>query len=253
MKRFILSLFILLNFFLFFSVNFIRAQTPTSGPLRISVPGINCGLAGDPQKSQCCVVKYPSLFIPPDLGPLNSLVNTFKFVTDAVNGALIQPIFLIIEDLSKKDIKSCYTGVPSTADVNDISCQCINPITPSPSYLSALESLCQRQSSPSERSSCINCANEGGVWSGAGCIYTDTKSLIEKTIFGWGIGLAGGFALLCIILAAFQMQSSQGNPEKLKKAQEMLTSCIMGLMLIIFSIFILRLIGVNILRIPGFS
>jgi len=48
------------------------------------------------------------------------------------------------------------------------------------------------------------------------------------------------------------MQSSQGNPEKLKKAQEMITSCIMGLMLIIFSVFILKLIGVNILKIPGF-
>jgi len=49
------------------------------------------------------------------------------------------------------------------------------------------------------------------------------------------------------------MQSSQGNPEKLKKSQDMITSCIMGLMLIIFSIFILKLIGVDILKIPGFS
>ena len=39
----------------------------------------------------------------------------------------------------------------------------------------------------------------------------------------------------------------------LKKAQELITSCIMGLMLIIFSIFILRLIGVDILKIPGFE
>ena len=41
--------------------------------------------------------------------------------------------------------------------------------------------------------------------------------------------------------------------EKIKKAQDLLTSCIMGLMLIIFAVFILRLVGVNILRIPGFS
>jgi len=86
-----------------------------------------------------------------------------------------------------------------------------------------------------------------------GCVYTDTKDFIEKTVFGLGIGLAGGFALLCIIYAAFMMQSSQGNPEKLKKAQELITSCIMGLMLIIFSVFILRLIGVSILKIPGFG
>ena len=76
------------------------------------------------------------------------------------------------------------------------------------------------------------------------------KSIIEETVFGIGVGLAGGFSLLCIIYAAFMMQSSEGNPEKLKKAQEMITSCIMGLMLIIFSVFILRLIGVNLLKIP---
>ena len=92
-----------------------------------------------------------------------------------------------------------------------------------------------------------------GVWTGIGCVYTDTKAFIEKTVFGMGIGLAGVLALLCIIYSAFMMQSSQGNPEKLKKAQEMITSCIMGLMLIIFSVFILRLIGVDILNIPGFT
>jgi len=68
-----------------------------------------------------------------------------------------------------------------------------------------------------------------------------------------GIGLAGLIALLCIIYAAFMIQISSGNPERIKKAQELLTSCIMGLMLIIFSVFILRLIGVDILKIPGFT
>ena len=100
---------------------------------------------------------------------------------------------------------------------------------------------------------CPTRANGGGVYSGIGCIKTDIKQFIQETLLGMGVGLAGGFALLCLIYAAFQMQSSQGNPEKLKKSQELITSCIMGLMLIIFSVFILRLIGVNILRIPGFS
>ena len=84
-------------------------------------------------------------------------------------------------------------------------------------------------------------------------LILESKRFIEETIFGLGIGLAGMVSLLCIIYAAFTMQSSQGNPEKIKKAQELLTSCIMGLILIIFSVFILRLIGVSILRIPGFS
>ena len=97
------------------------------------------------------------------------------------------------------------------------------------------------------------CSNGGGVWSGIGCVKTNVREFIQDTLFRLGIGLAGGLALLCIIYSAFMMQTSQGNPEKLKKAQEMLTSCIMGLMLIIFSVLILRLIGVDILKIPGFN
>jgi hypothetical protein len=92
-----------------------------------------------------------------------------------------------------------------------------------------------------------------GIWTSIGCISSDLKGFISQTLLSWGIGLAGIIALLCIIYSAFQMQTSQGNPEKIKKAQELLTSCIMGLMLIIFSIFILKLIGVNILKIPGFQ
>ena len=104
-----------------------------------------------------------------------------------------------------------------------------------------------------ELSGCFNCANSNGMWTGMGCLPLDINTLISGFILNTGIGLGGGLALLCIIYAAFLMQSSQGNPEKLKKAQEMITSCIMGLMLIIFSVFIMRLIGVNILRIPGFQ
>jgi hypothetical protein len=59
--------------------------------------------------------------------------------------------------------------------------------------------------------------------------------------------------MLGIIFSAFQIQISQGNPEKIKKAREMLTSFVIGLLVIIFSVFILRLIGVDLLRIPGFS
>ena len=159
----------------------------------------------------------------------------------------------MITSVAKGNVSSCYTGVQSLLDANDPNCKCINPITPSPSYLKALNDFCQRQNKIEDRNACLACSNDGGVFSGIGCIKTDSKKFIEETIFRLGIGLAGGLSLLCIIYAAFMMQSSQGNPEKLKKSQDMITSCIMGLMLIIFSIFILKLIGVDILKIPGFS
>lgn len=254
MKKIFLVLFILISSFLFFPFVKVKAQVPTNKPFDFTIPGTNCGLAEDPAANQCCRVSYPSSLIPAkNMGLLSGVVDAFTFITNSARDALLQPIIDLVTSITKDNISACYTGVQSISDANDPSCKCINPITPAPGYLSALNDFCQRQSKLADRNACLACANDGGVFSGIGCVKTDTKKFIEETVFGLGIGLAGGFSLLCIIYAAFMMQSSQGNPEKLKKAQELVTSCIMGLMLIIFSVFILKLIGVDILRIPGFT
>jgi uncharacterized membrane protein YidH (DUF202 family) len=86
-----------------------------------------------------------------------------------------------------------------------------------------------------------------------GCVKSNVGSFIQDTLLGWGVGIAGGVSMLCIMYAAFMMQTSGGEAEKIKKAQQLMTSCITGLMIIIFSVFILQLIGVKILRIPGFG
>lgn len=65
----------------------------------------------------------------------------------------------------------------------------------------------------------------------------------------WSIGIASGVAFILIIKASFQIMTSQGDMKKIQAGKELLTSAIMGLMLIIFSVFILRLIGVNILQV----
>lgn len=105
-----------------------------------------------------------------------------------------------------------------------------------------------------EMEHCLDCFAQTGYWSSIGCIHLNSlQDFIQKNLFGWGLGLASFIAIGLISFAAVQIQLSQGNPEKLKKAQELLTSAIIGFMLILFSIFILRLIGVTILQIPGFS
>jgi len=157
----------------------------------------------------------------------------------------------------------CEPGLePSTLDIKDPNCICINPNDKDLARISDI--LCNRyidQEKPASEKlkskefvSCSNCFANGGYWSGLGCIYfSNWQTFFEKNVFGLLIGLAGIISLFCIIYAAFQIQTSSGNAEKVKKAQELLTSCIMGLMLIIFSVFILKLIGVDILKIPGFS
>lgn len=138
--------------------------------------------------------------------------------------------------------------IPSSLDPQ--SCTCTLPET-------KLEKLCERVSSPSEERACLSCSNSNihdqGVWTALGCVDSTLAGFIKNTLLGWGIGLAGILAMLCIIYSAFVLQISSGNPEKIKKAKERLTACVVGLLLIIFSVFILKLIGVDILQIPWFG
>ena len=65
------------------------------------------------------------------------------------------------------------------------------------------------------------------------------------------LSLSGGVAILLIIAAGYQLVVSQGNPEKVKEGRERLTSAIVGLLFLIFSVVILQIVGIDILHIPG--
>ncbi|MCX6726119.1 MAG: pilin [Candidatus Shapirobacteria bacterium] len=74
-----------------------------------------------------------------------------------------------------------------------------------------------------------------------------------NTIIWFSVRIAGGIAFLLIIIGAFQIILSAGNPDRVKAGKEMITAALAGLFLIIFSIFILKLIGVDILQIKDFT
>jgi len=100
---------------------------------------------------------------------------------------------------------------------------------------------------------CETCTTEkNGIWTAIGCIPLSAKGIIG-TFLPFSVGIAGGIAFLIILFGAIQMMTSAGNPEKLNAGKELIGAAIMGLLLIVFSIFFLRLIGVDILQIPGFS
>lgn len=72
-------------------------------------------------------------------------------------------------------------------------------------------------------------------------------------IVNYSTGIGGVIAFILIVIGGFQIILSSGNPERVKAGKEMITSAIAGLLLIIFAVFILKLIGADILKIPGFK
>lgn len=101
---------------------------------------------------------------------------------------------------------------------------------------------------------CVKCFDEGGAWTAFNCIGKNgDPSSFVAWLLQFGTGIGGGIAFLLILVSGFQRITSAGNPEKLHEAKELMTAAISGLLLIIFSIFLLRIIGVDILQIPGWS
>jgi len=247
---------ILIVFFLMFFGFLITSIVKDSIAMEmIPVPG-TCGMGGSNDKDyvKCCkspvmspddIHKMLDENTPKLLKPLVQDLDINKNINNMINN---------VHFLERSKTNSpCLSGVPSTpGDINNDKCICI--LEPTPAALSALLPACSRIGNQfGEKDRCDNCINDGGVWTTLGCFQGDFAGFINEKIFRTGVGLAGGISLLCIILAAFQMQTSRGNAEKIKKAQELLTNCITGLMVVIFSVLILKIIGVDILMLPGFN
>lgn len=74
-----------------------------------------------------------------------------------------------------------------------------------------------------------------------------------QDIFTYVLTIAGFGAIIIIIYSGYTFITSRGDKEKIAGARETITSAIVGLLFIILSIVILEIIGVDILRIPGFG
>lgn len=229
-------------------VNFDIGSSNNSGSM---YPSQTCGVANatDGTNNCCLAGEIENLSTNVRIGKGAAIVNWIK---NTLINLFVKPFVYNWWDKSTSLIDEttvCTTGHPSPPESNmwEKGCVCIEEIVTSP-----LAQLCEPVDEGGGE--CHNCFNKGGhIWTGLGCVPTDFSSFIKETIFGTLVGIAGGISLLCIMYAAFQMQTSGGNAEKIKKAQQLLTNCITGLMIVIFSVLILKIIGVDILRIPGFS
>lgn len=111
-----------------------------------------------------------------------------------------------------------------------------------------------------ERERCFDCfgknpPNDAGepqtyVYSSLGCINTDRDAFITR-LFQLGFGLLSGFAIVRIMVAAVNMQSS--DPTKHKEGRDMAVSAIVALVTLAAAIPILRYLGINLLSILPFD
>ncbi len=99
-----------------------------------------------------------------------------------------------------------------------------------------------------------SCPSDKYISTAIGCINVlGGQNEFLGAVLKWAVGIGGGIAFLLIVYAGFMIMTSAGNPERLKAGQELLTSAISGLILLIFSIFILRFIGIDILGLNQFG
>ncbi len=100
--------------------------------------------------------------------------------------------------------------------------------------------------------SCDKDTNNPGISTAIGCIHTNPVSFV-KDFLKFAVGIAGGLAFLMMLLGAFQMVTSAGNPDTLSAGRERFKDAIIGLLFVIFATLLLQILGVGILAIPGFK
>ena len=76
-----------------------------------------------------------------------------------------------------------------------------------------------------------------------------TAVCLAEAFLNTGLGVVGGVAFLLMVLGSYRLVFAGGNPDSVKSGREIVTAAIAGLVVVVFTIFILNLIGIGILGI----
>lgn len=85
-----------------------------------------------------------------------------------------------------------------------------------------------------------------------GCIPFENKGF-TAALLRFLAGTAGAISLVVMLMATIQIMTGGGNPEQVKKGKELFTGAITGLLFIIFSVVLMRIVASDVLQIPGFE
>jgi hypothetical protein len=101
---------------------------------------------------------------------------------------------------------------------------------------------------PGEQIACVNCYrdSENFVYNSLGCFDPSQTGLVIR-VLQIGIGIISVVGIIRIMQAAFLRQTA--DPAKVQESWEIITSVVIGLVVMLASIILLRYIGINILQI----
>jgi hypothetical protein len=125
-------------------------------------------------------------------------------------------------------------------------------ICPTPDSCVCSKGECVAKTRPAGQIGTQYGCKEREIKTALGCIPIDANPLIAG-LMKYVVGLSGGIALLMMIFGSFQMVTSAGNAESVKKGRDQFVSAVIGLLFVIFSVLLMQIIGVDILGLPGFS
>jgi hypothetical protein len=92
---------------------------------------------------------------------------------------------------------------------------------------------------------------EGELGTALGCLPY-TRDAFVATLLTFIVGIAGGIALVTMFVATFQIMTSAGDSKKLQSGRDLFFSAVAGLLFLIFSVSLLRIIAGDIIKLPGF-
>ncbi len=85
-----------------------------------------------------------------------------------------------------------------------------------------------------------------------GCIPLDFTKFVQW-LLPILFSISGGVAFLLMVYGFILIGTSSGDEKKVQGAKETITSAVIGLIISISALFILKLIAIDILKIPGLS
>lgn len=106
---------------------------------------------------------------------------------------------------------------------------------------------------PADKAKCLSCIlDKHGSWTVFGCLSHEPSGF-ASFILRFSLGIGGGIAFLTMLFGGFCLLTSAGNPGRINQGKKMIFYSGLGILVIIFSVFILELVGVHILGIPEFG